>query len=378
MKIAMVSTRATVRVAALSAALSRLGHEVSLYTRWTTPDVAEEVEAPEGYTQVNVPAGPPEPVSEQAAQTVMGAFAQYLDRAWSSEPPDVTHAHGWLSGVASQLAARHIGLPSVLTFHGLRLVPEERVQLGAMVAKAADWVAATCTDEVVELTRRGRPRNGISVVPVGIDAKTFTPDGVRAAKGADNRILSIGRLVPDKGFDTLVRAITMIPEAELVVIGGPETHDLDADQEAGRLRHLAEELGVTRRVHLIGSVAAEELPPLVRSADVVACSPVQEPSGTAALAAMACGVPVVASAVGALNDIVVDDVTGRLVAQINPAGFAEAINMLLRDSFLRRSFGAAGRDRASARYSWDRVAEDMLRVYERFAPPRDPRLTTSA
>ena len=93
---------------------------------------------------------------------------------------------------------------------------------------------------------------------------------------------------------------------------------------------------------------------------------------------MACGVPVVASAVGALNDIVVDDVTGRLVAQIDPAGFAEAINMLLRDSFLRRSFGAAGRDRASARYSWDRVAEDMLRVYERFAPPRDPRLTTPA
>ena len=135
---------------------------------------------------------------------------------------------------------------------------------------------------------------------------------------------------------------------------------------------------MNRRVHLVGSVAAEELPPLVRSADVVACSPEQEPSGSAALAAMACGVPVVASAVGALNDIVVDDVTGRLVAQINPAGFAEAINVLMRDAFLRRSFGAAGRDRASARYSWDRVAEDVLRIYERFAPPRDPRLTTSA
>ena len=118
------------------------------------------------------------------------------------------------------------------------------------------------------------------------------------------------------------------------------------------------------------------MPALLRSADVVVCSASYEPSGTVALEAMACGVPVVASAVGAMADSVVHDVTGRLVPPKDPDRLADAINLLLRDSFLRRSFGAAGRDRAKARYSWDRVAADTLRIYDTVA--RYPRVTTPA
>ena len=91
---------------------------------------------------------------------------------------------------------------------------------------------------------------------------------------------------------------------------------------------------------------------------------------------MACGVPVVASAVGGMLDTVVDNVTGCLVPPKAPGRLAEAINVLLRDSFLRQSFGAAGRDRAQARYSWDRIAVDLLRIYDDLA--RYPRVTTPA
>jgi glycosyltransferase involved in cell wall biosynthesis len=169
-----------------------------------------------------------------------------------------------------------------------------------------------------------------------------------------------------------------IPHAELVIAGGSDTPDLHADSEANRLRDLADELGVARRVHLYGSVVRDKLPALLRSADVVACNPWRETSGSVALEAMACGVPVVASAVGASLDIVVHDVTGRLVPPRDPAKMVYAINVLLHDVFLRKSLGAAGRDRARARYSWDRIAVDMLRIYERVGRMRNARITTSA
>jgi glycosyltransferase involved in cell wall biosynthesis len=122
-------------------------------------------------------------------------------------------------------------------------------------------------------------------------------------------------------------------------------------------------------------VNREEMPMLLRSADVVAATPWYEPFGIVPLEAMACGVPVVASAVGGMLDTIVHDVTGRLVAPRKPNVVAAAINMLLEDSFRRRSLGAAGRDRVQARYSWDRVTSDMMRIYDKVAEVRAPQIS---
>ncbi|MGA5464013.1 glycosyltransferase [Mycobacterium sp. NPDC050041] len=393
MKIAMVSEHASplaalggvdaggqnVHVAALSAALFRRGHEVTVYTRRDDPHLPERVETPQGYTVVHVPAGPPERLPKDELLAHMGPFAQYLDEQWSADRPDVVHAHFWMSGIATQLAARHLDLPAVQTFHALGVVkrrhqgvkdtsPQDRLKLEAMVARTATWVAATCTDEVFELMRLGRARSRISVVPCGVDLDLFTPDGPRAEKGAKHRIVSVGRFVPRKGFDVVVRALPAIADTELVIVGGPDVAGLDADPEARRLRQLAVELGVADRVHFHGAVAREAMPALLRSADVVACTPWYEPFGIVPLEAMACGIPVVASAVGGMLDTIVHDVTGRLVQPKRPGEVADAVNHLLHDDFLRQSFGAAGRDRARARYSWDRIAGDTLRIYDRLIP----------
>ncbi|WP_026256348.1 glycosyltransferase [Mycobacterium sp. 155] len=393
MKIAMVSEHASplaalggadaggqnVHVAGLSAALSRQGHQVVVYTRRDDPNLPERMTTPHRYTVVHVPAGPAEHVPKDELLQYMGEFARFLDRAWAVDRPDVVHAHFWMSGVASQLAARHLNLPAVQTFHALGVVkrrnqgaldtsPPERLKLEAMVARGATWVTATCTDEVFELMRVGRSRSRTSVVPCGVDLELFTPQGPKSRRGAPHRIVSVGRFVPRKGFDLVIRALPSLPDTELVIVGGPDRAGLKADPEARRLRALARELGVASRVKLRGSVAHADMPAVLRSADIVACTPWYEPFGIVALEAMACGVPVVASAVGGMLDTVVHDVTGRLVPPKRADLLADTIFSLLRDDFLRRSLGAAGRDRARSRYSWDRIAADTLRVYDRIGP----------
>lgn len=390
MKIAMVSEHASpladrggvdaggrnVHVAELSAAMARRGHEVTVYTRRDDPDIPERVRTPHGYSVVHVPAGPTEPLPKDELLEHMGAFTSYLAKNWRRRRPDITHAHFWMSGIATQLAARTCGVPTVQTFHGLGVVkrrhqgdrdtsPAARVKLERLIARNASWVAATCTDEVFELTRMGRSRTRISVVPCGVDTELFTTGGPTAERGALHRIVSVGRMLPRKGFDTMIEAMPSIADAELVIVGGPPAEDLDTDPEVARLRALAERLGVGERVRFTGSVAHQDMPALLRSADVVACTPWYEPFGIVPLEAMACGVPVIASAVGGMLDTVVHDVTGRLVPPQRPRACAEAVTMILRDSFLGRSLGLAGRDRVCARYSWDRIAADTLRIYER-------------
>jgi glycosyltransferase involved in cell wall biosynthesis len=126
---------------------------------------------------------------------------------------------------------------------------------------------------------------------------------------------------------------------------------------------LARATGVADRVDFRGRVERGDVPALLRSADVVVCVPWYEPFGIVPLEAMACGRPVVASAVGGLVDTVVDEVTGLHVPPRDPARVAGAVRTLLDRPDLRASFGAAGAARATARYDWRRVAAGTLAVY---------------
>jgi glycosyltransferase involved in cell wall biosynthesis len=112
------------------------------------------------------------------------------------------------------------------------------------------------------------------------------------------------------------------------------------------------------------------MPSLLRSAEVVACTPWYEPFGIVPLEAMACGVPVVATAVGGIRDTVVDGGTGRLVPPRDPDALGDALAALIRDGRRARALGKAGRVRARARYTWDRVAADTERIYEKVSPAR--------
>jgi glycosyltransferase involved in cell wall biosynthesis len=361
-----------VHVAALAAGLARRGHDVTVHTRRDDDALPERVVTQDGYDVVHVPAGPPRVLPKDDLLRHMPEFASVLRRSWAQRPPDLVHAHFWMSGLASVAAAGSI--PVLQTFHALGSVkrrhqgaadtsPPQRIELERSLCRRVTHVVATCSDEVFELRRLGLTSERVSIVPCGVDTSVFTPRGPVAPRSDRRRLLVLGRLVERKGQDDAVRALPAVPDAELVVVGGPPPDALDADPEVQRLRALAASLGVADRLVFTGSVARADVPAWVRSADVVLAVPWYEPFGITPLEAMACGRPVVATAVGGLVDTVADGVTGILVPPRDPAALGEALAALLADDERRAAYGAAGVRRARARYRWSRVVADTDAVY---------------
>jgi glycosyltransferase involved in cell wall biosynthesis len=215
---------------------------------------------------------------------------------------------------------------------------------------------------VTELTALGVPAQRIAVVPCGVDLDRFTPSGPRATRDHRHRILSLGRLVERKGVETTIRALPEVPGAELVIAGGG---DAVADAELARLTAIAQECGVRHRIRLLGQISRYDVPALLRSADVVVSVPWYEPFGMVPLEAMACGVPVIASAVGGHLDTVSDGRTGALVPARDPATLAQRLREMLADPARLAAIGSAAAVRARSRYGWERIAAQVELLYRR-------------
>jgi D-inositol-3-phosphate glycosyltransferase len=364
-------------VAELSTALAQLGHDVRIYTRRDGPKLPSLVKMIDGVAVSHVPAGPAEPVPRDALLPYMKDFGRFLAGQWRGDGwiPDVAHAHFWTSGLAAMTASRPSGVPVVQTYHVLGTVkrwyegaadtsPPGRIGYERVLGRAVDRVIAQYGDEVAELVRMGVPRARIDLIPSGVDTDRFTPEGPAQPRTGDSpRVLSAGRLVERRGLDELVRAMRIVPQAECVLVGGPPAAGLVDDPMAVRLRALADSCQVADRVRLVGGVPREEMPGWYRSADVVVCPPWYEPFGLTSLEAMACGLPVVATAVGGLADTVVDGLTGDLVRPRDPRALGGTIRRLLNDPIRRLAYATAALDRARQAYSWRRCAGQLSGVY---------------
>jgi glycosyltransferase involved in cell wall biosynthesis len=363
-----------VHVASLAIALADRGHEITVYTRRDGRDLPDAVPLVPGVTVEHVPAGPPRPLSKDDLLPHMPSFAAWLGERWCATRPDVVHAHFWMSGLAALTAARRRPVPVVQTFHALGSVkrryqaradtsPPQRVRLEAAVARQASAVIATCTDEVRELAAYGATLDRTYVVPCGVDCGHFRPGNALPRPDQTGRVLTLGRLVPRKGVDTVIAAIGQVPGANLVVAGGPERARLGDDPEVARLRKVAAESKVASRVTFTGRVGHQEVPGLMRSADVIVSDPWYEPFGIVPLEAMACGAAVIASAVGGHLDTVADGITGLLVPPGDPAELAGRIRYLLANPARCRELGAAAAARARSRYSWAQIAAETEAIY---------------
>ena len=362
-------------VAELAAACVAQGHEVRVYTRREREDQPRVV-AVNGFEVVHVPAGPATVLPKDDLLPFMGDFAEWMAADWREHwLPDVAHAHFWMSGLAAVTAGRACDVPVVQTYHALGSVkrrhqgdadtsPVHRVAYERQLGRVVDRVVVQCQDEIRELLRMGVPRSQMALVPSGVNTDRFRPDGPAVPrKPGVPRILTVGRLVERKGYEDLIRALPGVPAAELVIVGGPPDGSIDDHPYARRLRSLAERCRVADRVVLAGAVPAADMPRWYRSADLLAAAPWYEPFGLTPLEAMACGVPVVGTAVGGLTDTVVDGITGDLVPARDPRALSSALRRLVTDEVRRFAYSAAAVDRATHSYSWRHVATRLSAVY---------------
>jgi D-inositol-3-phosphate glycosyltransferase len=402
MRIAMVSEHANplaavggvdaggqnVHVAALATALAARGHEVVVHTRRDDPAVPRRVRLCEGVVVDHVPAGPARALPKDDLLPHVPALGRALAAAWTAEPPDVVHAHFWMSGLASLRGAADLDVPVIQTFHALGAVkrrhqgaadtsPPDRLRLEASVARTVSGIVATCSDEVRELLLLGARQRTVDVVPCGVDLGLFTDTGPALPRTGMRRLVTVGRLVERKGVETVIEALAALEDTELLIAGGPDIAQLDHDPQVRRLREVAARHGVTDRVTFLGQVRRADVPPLLRSADAVVTVPWYEPFGIVPLEAMACGRPVVASAVGGLVDTVDPGVTGELVPPRRPDRLAAELERLLSDERRLARYGRASAARARARYGWDRIAQDTERVYTRLLRRRAAPLSMS-
>jgi glycosyltransferase involved in cell wall biosynthesis len=369
-----------VHVAALAAGLARRGHEVTVYTRRDTTWAPTTVQCEDGYVVRRLTAGPPTEVPKDDLLQYMPAFGERLGEHLRADPVDLVHAHFWMSGIASLRAVEGTGIPVLQTFHALGSVkrreqgaadtsPPSRISHERRLCRDVDHVIATCSDEIAELERIGLPPSRASIIPCGVDTELFRP-GERRDPDGPRRLLVMGRLVTRKGIGNTIEALARLPGVELVVAGGPRADALDADPTVARLRALASGLGVAERVRFDGSVARPDVPALIRDSDVVVAVPWYEPFGIVPLEGMACGRPVVGTAVGGLLDTVIPGETGELVSPRQPEQLASTLRALLEDPDRRAAYGRAARQRAVRLYDWRRVVELTENVYRARARAR--------
>jgi glycosyltransferase involved in cell wall biosynthesis len=358
----------------LCAALARQGHTVTAFPRQVPESAAAT------FRTVPAHVGPRVPVPSNKVLPFVGDWAAELSRQWSSEPPDIVHGFGWLGGLAAQLAARHNKLNTVQSFYGLaatahgpgkgRSHDRERARIEPLLIRSAAWVTCGSSEELDVLTKLRRNRARTSVLSTGVDVDRYACADPTWAPHGTHRIVQVEpNLQPCNGFDRALRVLPHVPDSELV-IAERSPNDARNKKERARLKRMATVLGVSNRVHFAGCVAPEDIPPLLWSADVVVSTPRVAPRATSALQAMASSRAVVGTAVGALMDTVVGNVTGLLVSPTKPYELAAALKTMQSQSFQCQSMGSAGRSRAISRFSWDRIAQDALSIYHQASPAK--------
>jgi glycosyltransferase involved in cell wall biosynthesis len=374
-------------VANVARCLARAGHQVDVMTRRDSPDLPASVDVRPGMRVLHIPAGPATFVPKEQLLPHMPAFTEAASElVRNSVGYDVVHANFFMSGMVGLRLRERFGIPMVMTFHALGLVrrehqreadafPAARIDIERRIVRHADRVIAECPQDEDDLMRlyRAKPWR-VSTVPCGVDLEEFSPGSKAAARRelgvADDEfvVLQLGRMVPRKGIDNVVRAVARLPRerrVRLLVVGGEAAvPDEQRTPEIGRLRTLARECGIADRVTFTGHRQRAQLRACYRAADVFVTTPWYEPFGITPLEAMACATPVVGSAVGGIRHTVVDGVTGYLVPPRDPEALAERLAFLQANPVLAQALGRAGVRRVRSLFTWERVADELARVYE--------------
>jgi len=358
--------------------MGRRGHLVDVYTRIHEPIHDRVIKIGQNARLIHLRAGEEE-IQKLAIYYHLADFARDLDnfRKQNGLRYDLIHSHYWLSGLAGKRLQQWWDVPHVMGFHTLGAVknavgigedePELRINAEKELVKDCHRIIASTVKGKEDLiSYYDASPETVSVIPCGVNLDLFRPIKREIARGYtglndESIILFVGRIVPLKGIDNLLKAMTYLERKQrikLAVIGGDE----HSQAEMQRLKNLSRSLKINESVTFLGLVKQEMLPFFYSAADLCVVPSYYESFGLVVLESLACGTPVVATKVGGAESVIRHGETGYVVTDNDPCYLADKIARLLSTSNGNRGF--VGSVRASVtKYSWSNITEAIIAEY---------------
>ncbi len=380
--------------------LGRLGYEVDVFTRRDNSNAPEIVEWAPHVRIINITAGPATFMLKDQLWQFMPAFRDailnFIER--NELQYDVLHGNFWMSGwVATELRSR-LNIPVVHIFHAMGKTkqkhqgsadtsPQERIEVETGIIRLVDRLIAQCPSEEAELIDDyGAESERVVVIPSAVNTSVFRPVAqVEARQHAELAqdafvVAYVGRMLPRKDVRNVVRAMaeliryckgqtaeygtTFLPLRLLLVGGETKEPDPVATPEIGVLQNLVAELGIGEYVTFVGKRQQDTLRNYYSAGNVAVTTPWYEPFGLTPLEGMACGRPVIGSAVGGITYTIADGQTGFLVPPRDPKALADRLYMLLTEPERCIRMGQAARERVEREFTWETVAQRTGALYE--------------
>ncbi|WP_196857808.1 glycosyltransferase [Pedobacter sp. CAN_A7] len=398
-KIAMISEHASplaslggtdaggqnVYVGQLAIQLAHQEYDIDIYTRWEDANLPRVVNYHPGVRVIHVQAGPVKWIAKEELLGLMEEFKQDMLAFIASQQLEyqLIHANFWMSGLVAMRLKTLLNIPFVITFHALGHIrmryqkeqdkfPPERLVIEEAIVREADRIIAECPQDFEDLLHEYHADPAkLAIIPCGFNPNEFFPGDKNMAKlrlnlqQQDVLILQLGRMVPRKGIDNVIRALPLLhtpgKKVKLMVVGGEagEPHD-----ELCRLKTLVSQLGLEEQVIFYGRQDRAVLQNFYAAADVFITTPWYEPFGITPLEAMACGTPVIGSNVGGIKHTVVDGKTGFLVPPKQPALLADRISLLVNNQRLVVHMSKLALEHVHQHFTWEKVAAKMLDLYQ--------------
>jgi glycosyltransferase involved in cell wall biosynthesis len=343
------------------------------------------------YVIVNLWDGDPPQVALHETAVTRGLESHVIATRWGMSPmviprllalirhirPDIVHTHDVKAEFAAVVASRLSATPLIGSFYG-RLAMHSLLLKGAdlmrfPVFRRFDRVLANSEAQSAELREFRVPAERIEVVPSFVDTQALRPASDAEAAGARARLgvppaapvlATVGKLVINKGHRDMLQALATVrathPDVIYLVPGEGENPWRGEGGLRGELESLARTLGVADNVRFLGYYP--DIPTVLHASDILVSPSLREGMQVALLEGMACGLPIVATAIGGTPDAVADGESGLLVSPSSPPALAAAVLELLGDRRRLRDMGEAGRRRAETRFDTRVVAEKVLRI----------------
>lgn len=364
----------------LASELGSRGHHIDIYTRIHDPNDPLVIRLNQNVRVIHLKAGKNGHMHKLAIYPYLGDFTYALEDFIVQEglQYDLIHSHYWLSGQVGRWAQERWDVPHMVMFHTLGAVknhtgvgtaePLLRIATEKQLVEHCHRIIVATQREKAELTHYyGAESEKMSMVPCGVNLGLFRPEEKTSARqqlGIDdneNIILYVGRFAALKGLDRLLKAMTYLQhhrDLKLVIIGG----DGDTAPDSIKFRRLSSELGLRNRVRFVGRIEQDSLPRYYSAADLLVVPSYHESFGLVALESLACGTPVVATEVGAMDSIICEGKTGCIVTDVTPMAIAKAVGDFISKPLWEMESVSDIRD-SVRKFQWSHVADAIIEEY---------------